>query len=86
MVLCIFFYLYHFRRSRSYERERDRTKSSRSRRGHGGGSSSGASSSNATVGDRPIVTDADLEGKSFLFHIDACVLNEYVNLINYEYR
>lgn len=50
-------------RSRPYERER--TKSSRSsRRGHGAGSSSGASGSNTVAGDRPIVSDADLEGKS----------------------
>lgn len=49
-------------RSRSYERERDRTKSSRSRRGHGSGS--GAGGSGATGGDRPVVSEADLEGKT----------------------
>lgn len=50
-------------RSRSYEREKDRTKSSRSgRRGHGSGS--GAGSSSAVGGDRPVVTEADLEGKT----------------------
>lgn len=48
-------------RSRSYERERDRTKSSRSsRRGHG----SGAGSSSAGGSERPVVTEADLEGKT----------------------
>lgn len=48
-------------RSRAYGK--DRTKTSRSsRRGHG--SISGASGSNAAAGDRPVVTDADLEGKS----------------------
>lgn len=50
---------------RSRPHERDRAKSSRSaRRGHGAGSSSGASGSNTVAGDRPIVSDADLEGKS----------------------
>lgn len=47
-------------RSRSYDRERDRNKTSRSRRGHG----SGAGSSSAPGSDRPVVTEADLEGKS----------------------
>lgn len=48
----------HFR-SRPYDRERERTKSGRSSRR---GGTSGASGS--AGGDRPVVTEADLEGKS----------------------
>lgn len=61
MVVTLFGFLFILFRSRSYGRERP--KSSRSgRRGHGSGS--GAGSSNAAVADRPVVTDADLEGKT----------------------
>lgn len=48
-------------RSRSYDR--DRTKASRSRRGRDG--SSGAAGGSSTVsGERPVVSEADLEGKT----------------------
>lgn len=61
MVVNLFGFFFILFRSRSYGRERP--KSSRSaRRGHGSGS--GAGSSNAAVSDRPVVTDADLEGKT----------------------
>lgn len=49
-------------RSRPYDRERDRNKSGRSSRR--GGTSGGSGASGSAGGDRPVVTEADLEGKS----------------------
>lgn len=53
-----------YRSSRPYDRERDRNKSGRSSR-RGGASGAGASGSSGSAGgDRPVVTEADLAGKS----------------------
>lgn len=48
----------------TYDRDRERNKPSRSIRRGAAGNSSGTGSSNTVGDDRPVVTEADLEGKS----------------------